>query len=261
MKLELEDGTVIRKPDQEALRQALAGLGRPGNRFAILSKSGQHYLQAATSPEGGYLIEYREGAGKTHFSSLEADIPHERMLLMFEAYRSGLPWQTMALWEPQYPVRPPRKPKRKSAFDRIVLGVLMFLGLCVLASALFMAWQTHTFIARAIELPGRVVDMHEDGDVLFPLIEYSDNAGGKHVFKSGTGSEQPSLGMGTQVTVLHDPELREESRINSFAELWLSPLIASIIGISLIYGSLHSTVAGHLNYRKSLSRFKGRRQL
>ncbi|MFT3735025.1 MAG: DUF3592 domain-containing protein [Rhodocyclaceae bacterium] len=235
MKLETEDGTEITNPDHETLRKELARVGLPGNGFAILSQSEQCYVQTTGSRADGFVIEYRDGSEEQHFSSTETDIAHERMVALFEAYRSGGAWQSMTLWDTGLSGHAPAKPERQSGRSgsrdmRLTLRIFGIVGICLLGVAGAVGWNTHSFIERAVEVPGKVVDMHDDGEVLFPIVEYADPRGDKQVFRSSAGSSPPSFHVGEQVSVLYVPNSSDSPRIRSLFQLWGTELIVSILG-------------------------------
>ena len=68
MKLTIGPNTEAVDPTEQQVLDALAGLTEDTDSFAILSETGQYYIQTRKT-EYGYAIEYREGGHDSHYKS------------------------------------------------------------------------------------------------------------------------------------------------------------------------------------------------
>ena len=99
MKLELEDGTVIERPSEHDIEQALDTLGRHGNSFAILSQEMMTYVQTAGARDSGYDLEYQEEDTEHHYRVPEL-VSHDAVVSVFKRYARGDDsWKTEFAWE------------------------------------------------------------------------------------------------------------------------------------------------------------------
>lgn len=230
MELTTENGTNIRDPSEEDLRSTLGKLGLPGNGFAILAASAQHYIQVAGSKVDGYVVEYREGSERTHHSSAD-DLPHQRMVDLLAAYLSGGTWKSMVTWKSS--IRTTRPARRPTDGHKAVLILLFLVGLVSLASSAYFAYTTQQFLARAVEVPGLVVRLVQRGSTYAPVVEYVDLQGHRRTLHSNLSSSPPSFFQGEEVKVVYDPtdpSFPLSAKISSFWQVWWTPLFALIFG-------------------------------
>lgn len=81
-------------------------------------------------------------------------------------------------------------------------------------------------------------ESNEGGTVYSPVVEFTAN-GQTHSFESGNASDPPDYEVGDEVKVLYDPAAPNEARIESFAELWLMPILlipAMLLGMLIVNG-------------------------
>lgn len=99
MRLELEDGTEIERPTDSDIAAALASLQRRENSFAILSETEMTYLQASAGDGDRFALEYQDGSLVEHYTSIDQNIPLERIVRTFQKYASDdKSWRTEMEW-------------------------------------------------------------------------------------------------------------------------------------------------------------------
>lgn len=128
--------------------------------------------------------------------------------------------------------------------SRLGKFALMPLGLLLLLGAAWTVSSTKTWIAHAIEVPGRVIelvrvrDMDNTGYLFAPVVRFETLAGTSVEFESSLRSNPPAYRKGQSVSVLYDPDEPRSAAIRGFFSLWLMPLILGFIGtIFLIVGT------------------------
>ena len=111
------------------------------------------------------------------------------------------------------------------------LGVLMLLGAALL-------WNnTRSFIARAQEATGTVVELREvrDNDggssTWKPVVRFTAGSGRDITFAASFSSNPASYDVGESVTVLYLPSEPDQARIRGFGSLWLGATIVGGIGL------------------------------
>jgi hypothetical protein len=120
--------------------------------------------------------------------------------------------------------------------SRLARFALIPVGLLLLLGAGFSVWSTRTWIARAIETPGSVIEMvrlrdGEDKGYLFaPVVRFQTMDGRTIEFQSGLRTNPPAYRTGQTVSVLYDPDVPESAAIRGVFSLWLIPIILAFIG-------------------------------
>jgi hypothetical protein len=231
MELTTENGTTIREPSSSDLRSVLGRLGLPGNGFAILATSPQHYIQVAGSKADGYVVEYREGSEETHHSSTITDLPHQRMVDLLAAYLGGGSWKSMIQW--QSGVRTKGSTTRSATGHKALVILFFVIGAISFASAAYLFYSTHQFLAQAVEVPGKVVRLVKNGGTYAPVVEYIDLQGQRRTLHSNQSSSPPAFFQGEEVKVLYDPgdsEFPLTAKISTFGQLWGTSLFAFVFG-------------------------------
>lgn len=119
---------------------------------------------------------------------------------------------------------------RLGRFAFIPLGLMLLLG------AAWTVWSTKTWIARAIEVKGSVIEMvrsrdRENTTYLFaPVVRFQTVEGDTVEFESGMRSNPPAYRKGQTVSVLYDPDEPRSAAIRGFFSLWLMSIILGFIG-------------------------------
>jgi hypothetical protein len=119
---------------------------------------------------------------------------------------------------------------RLGRFAFIPLGLLLLLG------AAWTVWSTATWVARAIEVRGSVIELvrsrdRENTTYLFaPVVQFQTLEGNSVEFESGMRSNPPAYRKGQTVSVLYDPDEPRSAAIRGFFSLWLMSIILGFIG-------------------------------
>ena len=120
--------------------------------------------------------------------------------------------------------------RRLGKFAFIPIGLMLVLG------ASWTVWSTKTWVAHAIEVPGKVIEMvrvrdREDSGYMFaPVVRFQTIEGSTVEFESGFRSNPPAYRTGQTVSVLYDPEEPHSAAIRGFFSLWLMSIILGFIG-------------------------------
>lgn len=82
--------TKIPDPSDTQIVAVLEDLSEDGNRFAILGIDDQTYIQTAITPQG-FVVEYREGSGASHYASTSQSHDLETVKRLFLLYHAQDP--------------------------------------------------------------------------------------------------------------------------------------------------------------------------
>jgi hypothetical protein len=127
----------------------------------------------------------------------------------------------------------------KNSMARAMGGVFILVGsLIAIAGAIWLG-RTTLFAMNSVKAPGIVLEMdrgssNDGGSVYYPIYQFTDSSGVTHTQKTPTGSSSYSFEPGEKVTILYDPKSPKISNIDSFGEIWLTPIL--ITGFGLIFG-------------------------
>ena len=123
---------------------------------------------------------------------------------------------------------------------KLVSVLFSIIGLGMLAASLVIFNNTRSFIARAVEAPGKVIDLERSSSrsssgssssTYRPVVEFITATGKRIEFTSSVGSSPPSHQVGEAVTVLYHPAQPQSARIKSFFQLWFGFLIVFFLGL------------------------------
>lgn len=120
---------------------------------------------------------------------------------------------------------------------RIIRGVFSIVGVGLLVGSLFIFSNTSSFIGRAVEAEGKVVDLERSrpssssSTMYRPVVEFTTVTGERIEFTSRVGSSPPSHRVGEAVRVLYHPADPHGARIKSFFQLWFGFLIVFALGL------------------------------
>lgn len=135
--------------------------------------------------------------------------------------------------------------RRLGKFAFIPLGVLLLLG------AAWAVSSTRTWLAHAVEVEGRVIEMvrprdsDNTGYLFAPVVRFQTVEGATVEFESGLRTNPPAYKKGQTVTVLYDPDEPRYAKIRGFFPLWFMPLILGFIGsIFLLVGTAMVVMSG-----------------
>lgn len=111
----------------------------------------------------------------------------------------------------------------------ILIGLAMLLGAYATYSG------TRSFVDRAVETEGTIVDLilsrSSDSRAYYPVVVFQDASGREIEFQSHASSNPASYSPGASVPVLYEPSLPEGARINSFFSLWGAATIIGALGL------------------------------
>jgi hypothetical protein len=122
--------------------------------------------------------------------------------------------------------------------------VIAFLGVgtLMLVAALLLWNETRSFVARAHQASGQVVELREvrdadDGSSTWrPVVSFTAGDDRKVTFASSFSSNPAPYDVGETVTVLYLPDEPEGARIQGFGSLWLGPLVLG--GLGLVFAGI-----------------------
>jgi hypothetical protein len=127
---------------------------------------------------------------------------------------------------------------RLGKFAFIPLGLLLLLG------AAWTVSSTRTWLAHAVEVEGKVIEMvrtrdRENTTYLFaPVVRFQTVEGATVEFESMVRSNPPGYRTGQTVTVFYDPDEPRSAAIKGFFSLWMMPMILGFIGsVFLVVGT------------------------
>jgi hypothetical protein len=133
-------------------------------------------------------------------------------------------------------------------------------GLACLVLAAAFALHTKYFLLHAVRASGTIVEMlpvehKSDGDITVeyaPVFRFQAENGQSYTIRSSTSTNPPEFQTGDAVSVLYDRGDPKEATPDSFAQLWIVPVI--LVGIAIAHG-LIGFVCLYLDrrYRKSLA--------
>ena len=143
MQLQTDSTEIIDDPSAEQIANALQALKDDDKSFAVLSASGQVFIQCSRTSSGGFYVEYREGGDERHFRATDEDIPLAAVTCMFQDYAAGQAnWKRGYSWalleqtcEPQKSESLPQARERpiEFAYGHLIIGKSCFLqGLAII---------------------------------------------------------------------------------------------------------------------------------
>ena len=116
----------------------------------------------------------------------------------------------------------------------IIKYVFTFVGVGMLAGALFLYQDTRSFLTDAARAEGTVVNFkqtYSDHVVTYaPVVHFVNRNNEAIVIVSSAATNPPAYAKGEKVEVLYFPAKPQEARINSFFSLWGGPVILGAMG-------------------------------
>ena len=127
---------------------------------------------------------------------------------------------------------------------KIVSVVFSTIGIGMLVASFLVFSNTSSFISRAVEADGKVIDLERSrsstssssrsrsstSTTYRPVVEFTSATGKRIEFVSSVGSSPPSHRVGEAVKVLYNPTDPQSARIKSFFQLWFGFLIVFALG-------------------------------
>ncbi len=120
---------------------------------------------------------------------------------------------------------------------KIISVLFSTIGLGMLAVSVFIFSNTSSFIGRAVEADGEVIDLDRSrsssssSTTYRPVVAFTAATGKRVEFTSSVGSSPPSHRVGERVKVLYQPADPQSARLKSFFHLWFGFLIVFALGL------------------------------
>lgn len=118
----------------------------------------------------------------------------------------------------------------------ILKYVFTFVGAGMLLGAYALYSSTSSFIDRAVETEGVVVDLilsrSSDSSAYYPVVVFQDSNGREVEFQSNSGSNPAPYNRGERISVLYETSAPERARINGFFSLWGAAMIVGGLGLA-----------------------------
>jgi hypothetical protein len=116
--------------------------------------------------------------------------------------------------------------------------VIMIVAAILLIVATFLARSTRRFLRSAVSARGTILEntlsTDSDGDPIYkPRFTFTLPDGREICVQSNLGTSPPSFRKGQSVTVLYDPSIPEQAKINTFMQLWGGALICG--GVAVVF--------------------------
>ncbi|HJX39759.1 MAG TPA: DUF3592 domain-containing protein [Anaerolineae bacterium] len=130
-----------------------------------------------------------------------------------------------------------RRPAILTLFRDTWLFVLIpiVVGAPFLLIGLSEAYKTVRLERSWVSTRGTVVDnmtvAFATGASYVPVVDFRTLNGEVVRFADGVGSIPPDYEVGTEVTVLYDPDDVHSARVASWKRLWLAPTIITVVGV------------------------------
>jgi len=129
--------------------------------------------------------------------------------------------------------------------NRFALPVLLLGGVGLLVLSHHFYVKTETFLAKANQTTGRVVDLHEtdssdSSPTYAPVVEYYDGSGRTHTFTDSFSSSPPSYHTGESVGVLYNRENPGEARIDRGWANYLLTIVFGCLGALFTSGGIYA---------------------
>ena len=125
-------------------------------------------------------------------------------------------------------------------WGRLFVFTQCVVGPILLIMALILTLRTENFLRRCIHVPGTidknvlVVERNDDGSVkttYAPVFTFYGNDGRTYTVTSSNSSAPPEFAAGQKVEVLYEPSDPATARIDSFLQLWTTPMVLAVLGV------------------------------
>lgn len=115
-------------------------------------------------------------------------------------------------------------------------AIFLVIGLGLLGGGAYSGVSTSDFLGNAVSAPGVVIDLEarwdsdDGGYTYYPRVWFATEGGRPYEFTGDGGSSPASFDVGEEVRVLFDPADPSQARIDSFMQLWFTPLLLAGMG-------------------------------
>jgi hypothetical protein len=112
-----------------------------------------------------------------------------------------------------------------------LVSSVVFLVLCAFFYARALHFKKTAVMAEGIVIKLKAQDRSHEGNLYYPVVRFTDKAGGEHSLNSSVGTSPTAYAVGDRASVLYDPADPNHAEINSLTGLWFLPLIFAAIGV------------------------------
>lgn len=115
-------------------------------------------------------------------------------------------------------------------------AIFLVIGLGLLGGGAYSGVSRFDFLGNAVSASGVVIDLEarwdsdDGGYTYYPRVRFATEGGRPYEFTGDVGSSPASFDVGEEVRVLFDPADPSKARIDSFMQLWFTPLLLSGMG-------------------------------
>lgn len=145
----------------------------------------------------------------------------------------------------------------RGADATLIVGlVLSVLGLLFLLVAAGTTVSTERFLSKCLPAQGTVtalrtvVDAKTHSETYAPVFTFTTKKGQSYTIHSGSSSNPPGFTVGETVRVLYDPEKPTDARIDTLWQIWVFPIVFSILGGPLTLAGLTLLILGRSQKRR-----------
>jgi len=141
------------------------------------------------------------------------------------------------------------KTGRPSVPSWLFTGIFLLIGIGLLGGSAYSVVSTLDFLGNAVSAHGVVVDLEgrwdsdDGGYTYYPRVRFATEGNRSYEFTGNVGSNPASFDVGEEVRVLFDPVRPELARIDSFMQLWFTPLLLAGMGAVFATIGLWATLA------------------
>ena len=142
-----------------------------------------------------------------------------------------------------------RPSSQQAALAALLLLAAELSGLALLGWSAVTIQQTRSFVERCWPTQGSVIAFARGGDGVEsggaqPVVGYFGPEGGTLEFRPRLLLPWNGLTVGDTITVLYDPLVPEDARLDLFEQLWLIPAVMAALGALLVVGPALAWAAG-----------------
>jgi len=116
----------------------------------------------------------------------------------------------------------------------VVKYAFTLVGAAMLIGALLWYTSTRTFLAKAAQAQGTVIELEpvrsSDGTTYRPLVRFNDERGQSIQISSSVSSNPPSFAKGESVRVYYDRDDPRVAKLDGYFQLWGGPTIIAALG-------------------------------
>jgi hypothetical protein len=121
-------------------------------------------------------------------------------------------------------------------FTQVFGSIFALVGLILLTVCGTIYYHELKFLNKAVTATGVVTQLgvsrsSEGSSTYYPIVEFTDQTGGKTIFSSSYSSSPPAYEVGETVEVLYEPGKASQAEIKGFFSQWLAVLITGFLGV------------------------------